>query len=81
MASPIEIAQRQAGELLTMRLLLGALIQQVPDINKLQADFAELSEDSTVRTMYATMPEPFFQGVLEQRRQLADLIAQIAAAR
>jgi len=81
MPTPIEHIQRQAGELLALRLLVGAIAQQVPNIAKLIQDFSEMSEDSTVRTMYAAMPEPFFQELQTHRKVWVELLADISASR
>lgn len=68
------------ADLLAQRLLLSALLRQVPDIRLLRRDFAEQVEDSTVRATYSTMPESFFQAFLEARDTWLEVIDAVATS-
>ncbi|MET3514326.1 hypothetical protein ABIC63_002098 [Pseudacidovorax sp. 1753] len=50
-----------SGQAAVMNLLVMALIAQVPDRAKLLKDFAEMAEDTTIRAIYSSKPEAFFQ--------------------
>lgn len=51
----------QAADLAAARMLMACLVQQAPNLEKLARDFEEQTEDTTVRAMFSSMPEPFFQ--------------------
>lgn len=58
----VKAALNQAtGQTAASNLLLMALISQVTDKAKLLEDFEEMAEDTTVRAMFGSMPEAFFQ--------------------
>lgn len=68
MNRPIEgRVDAQEADLMVLHLLMAALIKQTPDIQRLIADFSEMSEDNAVRTMNSEMPESLFQRFLELR--------------
>lgn len=52
-----------SGQAAAMNLLVMALIAQTPDKGLLLRDFDEMSNDTTVRAMYSSMPEAFFQSL------------------
>lgn len=52
-----------SGQAAAMNLLVMALIAQAPDKGSLLRDFDEMSDDTTVRAMYSSMPEAFFQSL------------------
>ena len=75
------IVHRQAADLSIKGLLIAALAQQVPDIDKLILDFSEMAEDHAVRTMNSSMPEEFFQEVQTLRKVWLVMLRDIAASK
>ena len=72
------IVERQAADLAVKGLLLGAIAQQVPNIEKLMGDFAEMAEDHAIRTMYSNMPEEFFQEFQKLRKVWTGMLQAVA---
>lgn len=52
-----------SGQSAAMNLLVMALVAQAPDKGVLLRDFDEMSDETTVRAMYSSMPEAFFQSL------------------
>ena len=75
------IIHRQAADLSINGLLINALVQQVPNIEKFIYDFSEMAEDHVVRTMNSTMPEEFFQEFQTVKTVWMGMLKDIAASR
>lgn len=55
------IVNAQAAELTLLRIMVMALHDQVPDKTAFLRTFDTTTEDHSVRTMFSTHPESFFQ--------------------
>jgi len=68
------VINRQAADLAIVQLIVMAVCRQVPDKNLLLADFEEMAEDHTIRTLFSGRPETFFQALEESRRTWRGLL-------
>lgn len=59
----IAMNNQAAGNDAATRLVISALAAQAPDPQRLLRDFAQRLEDTSVRTMFSSMPESFYQSV------------------
>ena len=76
-----KLLDRQAADLAVKGLLIGAIAQQIPDIDKLMNDFSEMAEDHATRTMYSSMPEEFFQEFQKLRKVWSGMLQAVADAK
>jgi len=76
-----KVVHKQAADLAVMRLLIGVLLQQAPNKQKLIHDFGEMAEDHSIRAMYSSMPEEFFQEFENIRSVWFRLLQEVAASR
>jgi hypothetical protein len=70
----------QTAELALLRILVVALCDQAPDKRRLLEAFERDSEDHSVRAMFSTLPEEFFQS-LESTRQIYRMLIDDGSAK
>jgi hypothetical protein len=75
------LINRQRADLVTTQMLLLAVARQVPDVEKLIQDFAQMTEDHAVHAMYSSGPESFFQQLQACRTTLLEQLRDIADSR